>query len=844
MVTRSITAAVLCVICMAGTSPVSAYAGDAQFDIPAQPMPLALKVFAAQAQMQLFYVYPAIEAARGNPLQGELNKRRALEELLRGSGLEAVFSSDDHATIRQIKTFLSRPEGWAGDLNRGDSLQQDGDAISGGPKLGSGSPSGADSQLQEVIVTAEKRDARIQDVPIPVTALGGSTLAETSNFRIQDYYTQVPGLALTPNEGYGASTIAIRGITSGDTANPTVGVTVDDVPFGSSTSIGLGFLAPDLDPSDLARIEVLRGPQGTLYGASSIGGLLKYVTTDPTTTALTGRIQSGLSSVAHGGEAGYHVSGAINVPVSDTSAIRASAFTRREPGYIDNVQAGERDVNRTEVFGSHLSALWHPSTSFSLKLSALFQSNKIFGSPYAVSGPGLEKLEQTFLPRTGRVERKFAAYSAVATGDLGPFKLVSVTGYSVSRMSDLLDSSLLYAPVVAPVFPDAAGTAYDENSQTTKVSQEIRLTSSLGSHFEWLVGGFYAHENSPGAANYIPLDANSHPLISPLSAFARFTTATTYAEWAAFTDLTYHLTDQFDVQIGGRGSLIRQTYGGVDSGLYVPIYELVPSPNVTPESATREHAFTYLLTPRFKITPDIMVYGRFASGFRPGGINIAYEALGLPQDFAPDKTSNYEIGIKGETLNHRLSFDSSLYYIDWQNIQLSLTNANGQNYFANGGEAKSEGIELSAQIVPMSGMRVGAWASLSHAVLTRDMPASSTAFGLAGDRLPYSSRLSGSAYFDCDFPVGRFVGSYGATVSYVGVRTGNFVQTPERQTLAGYTKIDLRAGAKFNSWSVDVYVNNAADRRGVTGGGLGTSVPIAFALIQPRTVGVSAVKTL
>src|SRR6185437_908958 len=154
---------------------------------------------------------------------------------------------------------------------------------------------------------------------------------DESRYSLQDYYSQVPGLSLTPNEFSGAPTIAIRGITSGDFTNPTVGITVDDVPFGPSTVNGGGYFAPDLDPSDLSRIEVLRGPQGTLYGASSMGGLLKYVTADPSTYAFGGRVQAGLSHIQDGSGVGYNVSAAVNIPLSDTLAVRASAFTREEP---------------------------------------------------------------------------------------------------------------------------------------------------------------------------------------------------------------------------------------------------------------------------------------------------------------------------------------------------------------------------------------------------------------------------------------------------------------------------------------------------------------------------------
>src|SRR5262249_11729294 len=147
------------------------------------------------------------------------------------------------------------------------------------------------AQIEEIVVTAQKREERLQDVPVPVTSMSADALVEQNQLRLQDYYSKVPGLNLELDGTTGVPTVSIRGVTTGGQTNPTVGVTVDDVPYGSSTFIGGGFVSPDIDPSDLTRVEVLRGPQGTLYGVSSIGGLLKYVTLDPSTDGFTGLVQ-------------------------------------------------------------------------------------------------------------------------------------------------------------------------------------------------------------------------------------------------------------------------------------------------------------------------------------------------------------------------------------------------------------------------------------------------------------------------------------------------------------------------------------------------------------------------
>src|SRR6185437_3304634 len=186
--------------------------------------------------------------------------------------------------------------------------------------------------------------------------------------------------SVSPGDEHGVPQLAIRGITTGGFTTPTVGVVVDDVPFGGA-GINYGFEAPDLDPSDIARVEVLRGPQGTLYGDSSMGGLIKYVTVAPSTERLSGQMQAGLEGVRNGDQVSYNVRGSINLPLSDTAALRASGFERVDPGYIDNIVSDQRGVNRGTAYGGRVSLLWEPSADLSLRLNSLYQRARVDGSP-------------------------------------------------------------------------------------------------------------------------------------------------------------------------------------------------------------------------------------------------------------------------------------------------------------------------------------------------------------------------------------------------------------------------------------------------------------------------------
>jgi iron complex outermembrane receptor protein len=719
-----------------------------------------------------------------------------------------------------------------------------------GPALANEADPSSSGSLEEIVVTAEKKTERLQDVPVPVTTLSADSLVSSGYERLQDYFSQVPGLTFTSSTT-DLSMVAIRGIITGAVEtvnNPSVGIVVDDVPYGSSTALGGGSMAPEFDPSALQRVEVLRGPQGTLYGASSLGGLLKYVTVDPSTDNLRAQITAGTSSIHHGAELGYNAFGSVNIPLSATAAMLVSGFTRQDPGYIDNPVLGIRGVNESHTSGGRVSLLWQPSDDFTLKLGALYQAVHTDGANFVE--PALGDLEQDDIRNTGVDHRTFQVYSASMTARLGAATLTSVTGYSINKLTDVVDydAGLGFLDGLTAQYLNlpngTTGVDLLENNETDKITQELRLSTPLGKHVDWLVGGFYTHERSPFTQT---IDA-AQPTSGDIKAnWAVFDWVVTYREYAGFTDFTVHFTDRFDVQLGGRSSWIEQSYREVDTGPFVLPFEGFPSPLVFHEVVTHDNAFTYLLTPRFKVSQDLMVYSRIASGYRPGGPNPDAIAFGLPLSYKPDKTTNYEIGVKGDTLNHALTFDASVYYIDWKDIQLSYVDPNnGFGFNANGSRAKSEGVELSTQWKPVTGLTIGTWVAWNEAELTQGFPPSSSVYGVAGDRLPFGPRLSGSLSVDQQFPItGILAGFVGGSLSYVGDRVGNFTApppaVPPRQDYSGYAKTDLHVGVKADSWTINLYVNNLTDRRGILFGGLGTVPnPAAFTYIQPRTVGLLA----
>jgi iron complex outermembrane receptor protein len=793
---------------------------ESQFDIPAQAMSSALVQFAKQAEVQLITASVDLGKLSSPGAVGELRARRALERVLEGSGLTYSLVGANTVAISMVQK--ASIEGRAGSTTNVEAPIPD-------PRSDSNKEG-----LAEIIVTAQKRSERLQDVPVPVTAISADTLVSNNELRLQDYYSKVPGLNLELDGTTGVPTLSMRGITTGGQTNPTVGVTVDDVPYGSSTFIGGGFVSPDIDTSDLARVEVLRGPQGALYGVSSIGGLLKYVTLDPSTNAVSGFVQAGTSDVSHGAQPGYSVRGAVNVPLGGTFAVRASVFTRLDPGFVDNIQTGQNGINWATTDGAHLSGLWRPSQDFSIKLSALLQENNLHGSPLVDASLGSENLDQSFLRGTGGYQQRFQAYSTNIHAKVGVFDLTAVSGYGVNTSSLSYDLTPLYGSSTQASF-GVTGSPYFNDLKTSKFSQELRLSAPIGPNLEWLVGAFYTHENS----TYVSAVLAEAPAGAIVGQGLYYSNPSTYEEYAVFTDVTYHFTDRFDVQLGGRESQIKQSSSAVGSG------PLNGGDSVTPNADSKDNAFTYLATPRLKLSPDVMLYARFASGYRAGGPNANALVNHVPLEYDPDKTQNYDLGVKADFLEHRLSIDAAVYYIDWKDVQVTVQAPCGcAVYIANGGGAKSEGTELSIESKPLKGLTVAAWVAWNEAVLTKDFPPESSAYGLQGYRLPYSSRFSGNLSADQDFVVtGDWAAFAGGSVNFLGDRLGLFQSTPTRQVYPAYAKTDLHAGLRHDTWMVNVYADNITDRRTPLQGGLDGPNTYAnshsFIYLQPRTVGLS-----
>ena len=845
---RSALAAVACAMCASITAVA---ASPKQFDIPAGPLVQALEALEKQAPIELIFQPAQLRSFSTAGVKGVYEPAAAIRALLKGTPLRLYTESNGAMVIAlpgpadagRPAQPATKPAAPASE-NQRSSLQLDqtpgASAATNNGVTASFEP-GSPVSLQEVIVTAQKRSQRLQDVPIPVTVINTGQLVSNGALRLRDYYTSVPGFMVAPISTQTSQLLAIRGLITGQGA-PTVGVVIDDIPYGSSTALGGGQGIPDIDPGDLAQMEVLRGPQGTLYGANSLGGLVKVVTLDPSTDALSGRVQVGADSVVNGANVGYNVRGSVNIPISDSLAVRASGFRLREPGWLDAPARGIKGVNEEVSDGGMLSALWKGPSGISFKLDVMYQKIEDGSVPDASQLPGLGQLDQAYILDTAN-SKEGQFYAGVLKIPLGQATLTSLTGYNISSFNSESDASWMYGAALGQPLFGVNGIWLTGDARTNKLSQELRLQTPIGSKVDWLAGAYFTREGTQFLADFVGVNPASQQVVGSIlnSEFP-----TTYKEYAAYTDLTFKIASRFDVQLGGRYTKFKQGGFELDEGVYNMLFFRPPrsNPFITGPETLDANSTTYLLTPRLRLTQDLMLYARVASGYRAGGINVT-NAPGIPTGYGPDKTYNYELGLKGDWLHHALSVDASAYYINWKDIQLFLRGPTGAAYFNNGGNAKSQGLELTVQARPSRGLTLSGWVAWNTAVLTQNFPATSSVVGVDGDRLPYNMRFSGNLSAEQAFPLpGDGSGYVGADVSYVDARLGEFAAKGVRAYLPAYAKTDVHAGLRYGTWSVDLFGNNLADRRGILTRGQDTGgPPYAVTYIQPRTVGVNVTKT-
>ena len=725
--------------------------------------------------------------------------------------------------------------------------------------------------LEEIVVSAQKREQALADIPMSITAISGDVLEQLQADNFQDLVSLIPGFSLN-TQRRGVSRVTLRGINTGGVA-ATVGVYVNDVPFGSSSGLAnAAILSGDFDTFDLSRLEVLRGPQGTLYGASSLGGVMRYVTNAPNTEAFEGRIRASAESVDNG-DVGYSLNGMLNVPVSDSFALRGTAYYRNEPGFIDsignnpitslldptvNIVDGTRvedGINEVDSYGARVSALFMPTENFSVDVTAHLQNIDSGSSDLVDSDPvALAPLDGSLVRSRYHDDANdisYQVYSATLDWNFDAMSLQSITSYGDLehdfRVDLAADTSLAGAPLAAVttlLFGDDTArplsTVIDQVTATEKFTQELRLVSADNDTFEWLVGLYYTDEDSGIEPQLIrAVEAGTDTIAADIPELARASVVSNYEEIALFANATWYITPKFDLSFGARQSENDQTASQRLEGA------LVGGSINFDDATSSESPFTWSISPRYAFSENISAFVRIATGFRPGGPNVIPTGAppGTPGSYDSDELTSYEVGLKSTSADGRFALDVTAFFLDWEDIQL-FAQVNGIGINANGGTAESKGFEFAASFMPADGLTLSANGAYTDAYLTQDTDP--IVGGLDGDALPFVPEWSFGLDADYNWTVmGNKTAFVGGNLSFVDDRPVNFGNRDADGNVIridSYTTLNLRAGIDFDTWSIEVYGRNVTNEEGYNDlepvGALPNGA-IGLSLIRPQTFGVS-----
>ena len=691
------------------------------------------------------------------------------------------------------------------------------------------------SVLEEVVVTAQKFEQKLSETPLSVTAISARNLEALGATQFRDFANSVPSMTFTTS-GVGSTQVNLRGITTGNNISPTVGIYVDEVPYGSSTPFASGAqLALDVGLFDVSRIEVLRGPQGTLYGASTMGGLLKYVSVVPDTTAFAATARAGVVSTSGGG-VGYDAAAAVNAPLADDkAALRVSGFYTHDGGFIDNLTNGHDDVNEAEVYGGRADLLFKPADKLTLRVAAFAQDITRDGTAAADFGlatgePIDGDLDQRRL-RAEPFDQQFRLASGTLDYEFEGATLTSITSYQTVRSNATTDVSAFFVPALGAGGIVLGSVDVFKKNETDKFTQELRLAAT-GPRLDWTIGAFYTDEDSD---QFQKLNASTPDgAVFPVNLLT-VELPSTFEEYAGFGTLTWHATDKLDFTGGLRYAHNSQTFEQIGSGALV---------SSVPERDDSDSILTYLATIRYRASDNLMSYVRYATGYRPGGPNIVVNDLnGQPlasPTFGADELRSYEAGIKTTTSDGSFGVDAAVYFIKWDDLQINAVR-NGLGVVANAAAAESKGAELTLTWVPVPQLAlVGAFAYID-AELSEDAP---DLGGLEGDRLPDTPDFTGSLAADYSFELGGREAFLGTTVRHVTDRVSSYdasAGVPQYE-LPEYTTVDFRTGIQLGAARLQLYLKNAFDERGQLSATTGFSAlggPAWVSLVQPRTIGLN-----
>ncbi len=683
--------------------------------------------------------------------------------------------------------------------------------------------------IEDVIVTATRRPERLQRVPISITSVGERELKQRGTDDLGGIAQLAPGLNLN-NQGVAQENPTLRGVSTGASTNQgaqqaTVGLYLDDIPAQSAAVQGG---AVDVPLFDIQRVEVLRGPQGTLFGSGSLSGGIRILTNKPDLERYGATVDLTGSGTENGG-ANDALNLEANFPiVPDKLAVRVVGYDRFASGYIDNIVTRQRDVNDVRNWGGRVLVDAQPTQDLNVLLTFIHEN--AYGSSdgrtiYGTNNPDIDPArDEGSLSEAGQFAQ-YVGYNLAASYDLGDVQLFDSTTYAVRESGGSLDFSG-YQNLVLSLFgapsqdlnrPDAG----HDFSQSDTFTQEVRLASEGSGPFKYTVGAFYQHiTGSAGQTIFSSLTENylGSLLGGPQPAFGNLgdlQATQQQSEEALFGEGTYTV-GKFDATLGLRASRTDVSFVTRTTGLTFTD-SLSTVPVVTPGSQKG-----YPITPRlaldYRATQDLTIYAQISRGFRTGGPNLTYGfSPGIPASYTSDTLWNYELGEKALLLDGRLRVNTDVYFIDWSNVQIPTQSAAGNLYIQNAGNAHSFGLESEIAASPTHWLDVGTSVSLNRAEIATNDPTLVRATGVlgvfTGDRLPAAPQFTITDYAQLNFDVAHYPAYFRVDENYVGEESTDFADKGAK--FGNYSLVNFRAGVHVGSAEVVAFVNNAFDNNGI-----------------------------
>jgi outer membrane receptor protein involved in Fe transport len=801
-------------------------------NIAPQKLEAALRALSHATGLHIVYVLEDVESRHTHGAVGRLTPDEALRRILQGTGLTYRQLDDSSVTILPVDPAR---------------LHGDPRTVSGNSELDRRQVQQPPPELDEVLVTSTKLQQPARTVAGSIAVVGGAQLDEIGAQGFADYLSRVPGVVFNGGPP-GLSTATIRGVsttTTLDQGQGTTGYYINEVPL---TDPNFPVSISDIDTFDVDNIAVMRGPQGTLFGSASLGGAINYQAAAPDTTAFHARLQGTFATVARGADNGSGKA-MVNVPlITDKLAFRGVFVYRDDGGYIDNFGTGVNNSNRTLIRGGRAELLWTPAEGTRVSYLFLRQGEDTADLGYQEPNVAGELRKKTFIAEPLNLQTTLN--NLRLDQDLG-FATLTATGTHHEKAQS---SNYDFTPFVGGLFDNQLAPIYaPQSARSNGTTFEIRLASPPQQRFTYLVGAmrdvtrefFLDNIGARGAQQYATtvydptFGAGFGAHAVPNDVLYAFTLGATGEERALFGEGQFHFTEHWALTLGGR--LFDTQVSGSTSAAGL-LYYLLTEPNVLRFSyANRERArgFSPKASLTWTVNPDLMVYALASKGFRFGGPNLnpPDPKNPFPPTYAPDTLWNYELGTRTSWLDRRLQLDTTLFYIDWRNIQVRLGTATGLAYATNFGRAGNYGIENTLLWRPDSQFTLQTGATYLNATLRQPVQFGA-ATAPAGSTLPGASKWTLSAvtrYQLQGVPLRPAIVLSDRFISTAPANFGQVMPLTERN----YNLLDARLSAYIKGVEATLFMDNITDRLGVTNITYPAGIPLEQYIVQPRTVGVT-----